>query len=193
MADLSTEQRTCYCGELRSSDSGKEVVLKGWVHRRRDHGGVIFVDLRDRTGLCQVVISPESLPADVFATAHALRDEYVLAIRGKVRPRPEGTVNPNLATGEIEVNTSEFEILNSCQPLPFRLDEYTHVNEDARLKYRFLDLRRPEMQRNFIMRHKMYQAVRRYLSDQGFLEFTTPILTKSTPEGFRAAAIASIV
>ncbi|MGI8905819.1 MAG: aspartate--tRNA ligase [Candidatus Sumerlaeaceae bacterium] len=182
---LTDAQRTCYCGELRSTDSGREVVLKGWVHRRRDHGGVIFVDLRDRTGLCQVVISPESLPTDVFATAHALRDEFVLAIRGNVRPRPEGTVNPNLPTGQIEVNTAEFEILNTCQTLPFRLDEYTHVNEDARLKYRFLDLRRPEMQRNFIMRHKMYQVVRQFLSDQGFLEFTTPILTKSTPEGAR--------
>lgn len=185
MAALSAEQRTGYCGDIRTSQVGEQVLLKGWVHRRRDHGGVIFVDLRDRTGICQVVLSPETLAADVFEQAHQLRDEYVLAVRGTVRRRPEGTVNPNLPTGEIEIDTSEFEILNTCQPLPFRLDEYSNVNEDARLKYRFLDLRRPEMQRNFVMRHKMYQVVRNYLSDAGFLEFTTPILTKSTPEGAR--------
>jgi len=185
MAALSSEKRTGFCGEVTTAQVGQEVVLKGWVHRRRDHGGVIFVDLRDRTGLSQVVLSPETLAADVFEQAHQLRDEFVLAVRGLVRNRPEGTVNPNLPTGEIEINTTEFEILNTCQPLPFRLDEYSIVNEDARLKYRFLDLRRPEMQRNFVMRHQMYQVVRNYLSDAGFLEFTTPILTKSTPEGAR--------
>ncbi len=185
MAGLSAEKRTGYCGEVSTSQVGQDVLLKGWVHRRRDHGGVIFVDLRDRTGLCQVVLSPETLAAEVFEQAHQLRDEYVLAIRGTVRNRPEGTVNPNLPTGEIEINTTSFEILNTCQPLPFRLDEYSNVNEDARLKYRFLDLRRPEMQRNFVMRHKMYQVVRNYLSESGYLEFTTPILTKSTPEGAR--------
>src|SRR5690606_25161907 len=123
--------------------------------------------------------------ADEFAKAHDLRDEYVLAIRGTVRPRPEGTVNTNLPTGEIEVDTKHFEILNTSRPMPFRLDEYTNVNEDARLKYRFLDLRRPEMQKNFLMRHKLGQVTRGYLSDNGFIEFTTPILTKSTPEGAR--------
>ena len=183
--NLSAEKRTCYCSEVRSSQNGQEVILKGWVHRRRDHGGVIFVDLRDRTGLCQVVISPETLPQDQFDKAHELRDEYVLAVRGTVRPRPEGTVNANLPTGEIEINTTQFEILNPSRPLPFRLDEYTNVNEDARLKYRFLDLRRPEMQKNFMMRHKLAQVTRGYLSDNGFLEFSTPILTKSTPEGAR--------
>lgn len=185
MDSLSREKRTCYCGEVRPTQNGQEVVLKGWVHRRRDHGGVIFVDLRDRTGLCQVVISPETLPAEEFAKAHDLRDEYVLAIRGTVRPRPEGTINKNLPTGEIEVDSLQFEILNTSRPMPFRLDEYTNVNEDARLKYRFLDLRRPEMQKNFIMRHKLGQVTRRHLSDNGFIEFTTPILTKSTPEGAR--------
>lgn len=185
MSPLSQQNRTCYCGEVTADLNGQEIVLKGWVHRRRDHGGVIFVDLRDRTGICQVVISPETLPAEAFAKAHDLRDEYVLAIRGTVRPRPEGTVNPNLPTGEIEVDTLEFEILNPSRPLPFRLDEYTNVNEDARLKYRFLDLRRPEMQKNFLMRHKLGQVTRNYLSDNGFIEFTTPILTKSTPEGAR--------
>src|SRR5690606_8944568 len=113
MSSLSSEKRSGYCGEVRASHTGQEVLLKGWVHRRRDHGGVIFVDLRDRTGICQVVISPETLPADVFARAHDLRDEYVLAIRGNVRPRPEGTVNPKMATGEIEVDTTSFEILNT--------------------------------------------------------------------------------
>jgi aspartyl-tRNA synthetase len=189
------EKRTCYCGELRAADTGKVVVLKGWVHRHRDHGDVLFLDLRDRTGIVQVVLNPLRVGSEntevtaemerASADAHRIRDEFVIAVRGKVRPRPEGTVNANLPTGEIEVYTDEFEILNTCQTLPFRLDEYTHVNEDARLKYRFLDLRRPEMQRNFMMRHKLYQVVRRYLSDAGFLEFTTPILTKSTPEGAR--------
>ncbi len=185
MDSLSHVSRSCYCGEVTPQHNGQEIVLKGWVHRRRDHGGVIFVDLRDRTGICQVVISPETLPADVFEKAHALRDEFVLAIRGTVRPRPEGTVNPNLPTGEIEVDSKQIDILNTCRPLPFRLDEYSNVNEDARLKHRFLDLRRPEMQKNFIMRHKLAQVTRRYLSDNGFLEFQTPILTKSTPEGAR--------
>ena len=166
---FSGEKRTCYCGEVRKSHIGSTVVLKGWVHRRRDHGGVIFVDLRDRTGLCQVVLNPETLPAETFDAAHSLKDEFVLAIRGTVRARPEGTVNPNLPTGEIEVATQEFEILNTSQPIPFRLDEYSNVNEDARLKYRFLDLRRPEMQRNFVMRHKMYQVVRQFLSEDGYL------------------------
>lgn len=185
MDSLTQHSRTCYCGEVTTALNNQEIVLKGWVHRRRDHGGVIFVDLRDRTGICQVVISPETLPTDTFEKAHALRDEFVLAIRGKVRPRPDGTVNPNLPTGQIEVDTIQIEILNTCKPLPFRLDEYTNVNEDARLKHRFLDLRRPEMQKNFIMRHQLAQATRRYLSDHGFIEFQTPILTKSTPEGAR--------
>ncbi len=185
MGSLSGEKRTCYCGEVRASHIGQEVVLKGWVHRRRDHGGVIFVDLRDRTGLCQVVLSPENFPAEEFEKAHDLRDEFVVAVRGTVRNRPEGTLNPNLATGEIELNTLQFEILNTCRPLPFRLDEYSNVNEDARLKHRFLDLRRPEMQKNFMMRHQLNQITRRFLSDNGFLEFATPILTKSTPEGAR--------
>ncbi|MBX7245368.1 MAG: aspartate--tRNA ligase [Candidatus Sumerlaeaceae bacterium] len=190
---FSSEHRTCYCGEVRASHTGQEIVLKGWVHRRRDHGGVIFVDLRDLTGLCQVVFNPDNLSAADFETAGRLKDEFVLAIRGTVRPRPEGTVNPNLGTGEIEVMVSQFEILNSCKVLPFKLDEYTNLNEDIRLKYRFLDLRRPEMQRNFLMRHKFYQVVRNYLSDSGYLEFTTPILTKSTPEGARDFLVPSRV
>lgn len=208
----SAQKRTCYCGEVRASNAGQNITLKGWVHRRRDHGGIIFVDLRDRTGICQLVFDPDTVAestkaqfqtwkqqdsekgegdsaaeadSELLKLGHLLRDEYVLAVHGTVRPRPEGTVNQNLPTGEIEVAISGFEILNTCQPMPFRLDEYSHVNEDARLKYRFLDLRRPEMQRNFFMRHKFYQTVRRYLSDRGFLEFSTPVLTKSTPEGAR--------
>ena len=180
---LAADQRTCYCGEVRTAHIGQEILLKGWVHRRRDHGGVIFVDLRDREGLCQVVFDPDLLAN--FADAHGLRDEFVLAVRGKVRRRPEGTVNPNLATGEVEVMLSAFEILNPSATLPFKLDEHARVNEDVRLRYRYIDLRRPEMQRNFVMRHKMYQVVRNHLGAAGFLEFTTPVLTKSTPEGAR--------
>ncbi len=180
---LAGQKRTCYCGEVRSSHIGQEITLQGWVHRRRDHGGVIFVDLRDRVGLCQVVFDPDLLAH--FDQAHGLKDEFVLTVKGKVRQRPEGTINPNLATGEVEVMLNDFEILNTCATLPFKLDEYARVNEDIRLRYRFIDLRRPEMQRNFFMRHKMYQVVRNFLSEEGFIEFTTPILTKSTPEGAR--------
>lgn len=183
MTSLAGEPRTMYCGEVRKEQIGQEVVLKGWVHRRRDHGGVIFVDLRDRAGICQVVLDPDRVPD--FAAAHSLKDEFVLAVRGEVIPRDADKVNPKLPSGDIEIAARDYEILNTSQPLPFRLDEYAQVSEDARLKYRFLDLRRPEMQRNFMMRHKMYQVVRGHLSDNGFVEFTTPILTKSTPEGAR--------
>ncbi len=182
---LESQPRTCYVGEVRPEHIGQSLILKGWVHRRRDHGGVIFVDLRDRTGLCQIVFDPQALSSEAFDAAGALRDEYVLAVRGTVRRRPEGTENPNLATGQVEVLVAEFEVLNTCKTLPFKLDEYTTVNEDVRLRYRFLDLRRPEMQRNFFLRHKLFQVVRQYFSENGFLEFTTPILTKSTPEGAR--------
>jgi len=177
--------RTCYCGEVRSSHTGQRVVLKGWIHRRRDHGGLIFIDLRDREGICQIVLNPEQMDAEHFDQAHRLRDEWVLAIAGMVRPRPQGTVNPNLPSGEIEVAADRFEILNTCEPLPFKLDEYKQVNENVRLRYRFLDLRRPEMQRIIRGRAKMVAAVRRYFDAQGFVEVETPILTKSTPEGAR--------
>ncbi len=182
---LANQPRTCYCGEVRPSHIGQKIVLKGWVHRRRDHGGVLFVDLRDREGLCQIVFDPQHISAERFEAAGALRDEYVIAVEGLVRRRPEGTENPNLATGEVELLVDEFVVLNTCRPLPFKLDEYTAVNEDVRLRYRFLDLRRPEMQRNFLMSHRLYQEVRNYFSENGFIEFTTPILTKSTPEGAR--------
>jgi aspartyl-tRNA synthetase len=182
---LETEPRTCYCGEVRATHIGQAIVLKGWAHRRRDHGGVIFVDLRDRDGLCQVIFNPEHIAVGEFEQAGQLRDEFVLAVRGSVRRRPEGTENPNLPTGEVELLVDEFEVLNTCRPLPFKLDEFTSVNEDVRLKYRFLDLRRPEIQRNFFLRHKLFQEVRQYYSDNGFIEVTTPVLTKSTPEGAR--------
>ena len=182
---LSAEKRTCYCGEVRPANDGQTIVLKGWVHRRRDHGGIVFVDLRDRDGLCQVVCDPDVLSAEAFAAAHSLRDEFVIATKGRVRPRPEGTVNANLATGQIEVMATELEVLNSSRTLPFKLDEHSTVNEEMRLKYRFLDLRRPEMQRNFFVRHQMYQVVRSCLSELGFIEFTTPNLCRSTPEGAR--------
>jgi len=177
--------RTCYCGEVRSSHTGQRVVLKGWIHRRRDHGGLIFIDLRDREGICQIVLNPEQMDAEHFEQAHRLRDEWVLAIEGLVRARPDGTVNPNLPTGEIEVAADRFEILNTCEPLPFKLDEYKQVNENVRLRYRFLDLRTARMQRNLRVRHLMAQATRQYLNDHGFWEVETPLLIRSTPEGAR--------
>ena len=185
MPGLSETQRTCYCGDPRAKDVGKTLVLKGWVHHRRDHGGLIFIDLRDRTGLCQVVLDPSRMNPDTFKQAHAIRSEYVLAVRGKLTPRIEGCVNANLPTGEVELEVEEFEILNSSRPVPFPLDEYGHVNEDIRLKYRYLDLRRPEMQRNMTQRARVMRAVREYLDNSGFLEIETPILNKSTPEGAR--------
>ena len=185
MPGLNEAPRTCYCGDPRAKDVGKTLVLKGWVHHRRDHGGLIFIDLRDRTGLCQVVLDPSRMNPDTFKQAHAIRSEYVLAARGKLTPRIEGCVNPNLPTGEVELEVEEFEILNSSRPVPFPLDEYGHVNEDVRLKYRYLDLRRPEMQRNMTQRARVMRAVREYLDNTGFLEIETPILNKSTPEGAR--------
>jgi aspartyl-tRNA synthetase len=172
------------CGDLRLDHDGQEVVLKGWVHRRRDHGGLIFVDLRDRTGLTQVVINPQDNP-EQFDDAHALRSEWVLAICGKVRPRPEGTVNEKLPTGQVEVVVSQWIVLNRAGTLPFRIDEHTAINEEVRLRHRFLDLRRPEMQRFLMTRAAAMRATRAYLDAQGFLEIETPILCKSTPEGAR--------
>jgi len=182
---LSVLARTSYCGEVRRSHVGQRVVLKGWIHRRRDHGGLIFIDLRDREGLCQVVLNPQEMDQEKFQQAHRLRDEWVLAIEGTVRDRPEGTVNPNLPTGEIEVAVDRFEILNIAEPPPFKLDEYTPVSENVRLRYRYLDLRRPEIQRIIRGRAKLLAVVRRYFDSLGFLEIETPILTKSTPEGAR--------
>jgi aspartyl-tRNA synthetase len=158
-------------------------MLYGWVHSRRDHGGVIFIDLRDRDGICQVVFQPEK--PEMFASAEKLRSEYVLGITGLVRRRPGGTENPNMPTGAVEVVAETLEIINACPALPFEISDYTETSEELRLKYRFLDLRRPAVQKNFLLRHAMLQATRQYLSQQGFLEIETPFLTKSTPEGAR--------
>ncbi len=183
--------RSCYCNEPRATDIGKELVLKGWVHHRRDHGGLIFIDLRDRTGLCQIVLDPSRMDKEKFDQAHALRNEFVMACRGKVIPRMDGKINPNLDTGEIEVEVEEFEILNKSVPPPFKLDEYGNVSEEIRLKYRFLDLRRPEVQKNIMMRAKAVRAAHAAMEEMGFLEIETPLLNKSTPEGARDMLVPS--
>ncbi|OIQ11752.1 aspartate--tRNA ligase [Neomoorella thermoacetica] len=171
------------CGELTAADAGKEVTLMGWVHRRRDHGGLIFIDLRDRSGLVQVVCDPKSGPA--FQKAEEVRNEYVVAVRGLVRRRPEGTVNPKLPTGEIEVVAEEFRLLNRAKTPPFYIDDGIDVDEALRLRYRYLDLRRPEMQRLLYLRYRTTRAIRDFLDARGFWEIETPMLTRSTPEGAR--------
>ncbi|MCF1184919.1 aspartate--tRNA ligase [Marichromatium gracile] len=176
--------RTHYCGDLNGSHDGQEVVLCGWVHRRRDHGGVIFVDLRDRDGLVQVVFDPDR--AEIFARAEQVRSEFVLRVKGRVRPRPEGTVNPDLPTGEIEVLGLELEILNAAATPPIQLESHVaDASEEVRLRYRYLDLRRPEMQARLRTRSQVSRVMRRFLDEHGFLDIETPILTKSTPEGAR--------
>ncbi len=174
--------RSHYCGHLTESLIDQEVVLCGWVHRRRDHGGVIFVDLRDREGLVQVVFDPDR--PETFATAERVRSEYVLRVTGKVRHRPAGTENPNLPTGQVEVLAQEVEILNRSETPPFQLDE-EDVSEETRLKYRYLDLRRPQMLERLRMRASVTRALRRFLDEQGFLDIETPTLTRATPEGAR--------
>jgi aspartyl-tRNA synthetase len=177
-------RRTHSCGALRATDEGKTVLLMGWVHRRRDHGGVIFVDLRDRDGLTQVVFHEDVDPA-VHNRAEEVRPEYVVAVEGKVAPRGQGAVNPNLATGAVEVVASKIWILNESRTPPFPMEDQVDVAEEVRLKYRYVDLRRPRMQRNMILRSKIAFAVRQCLYGQGFLEIETPFLTRSTPEGAR--------
>ncbi|MCX8044798.1 MAG: aspartate--tRNA ligase [Desulfobacterota bacterium] len=185
MTDTSSmPKRTHYCGELRATHIGSRVTLMGWVHSRRDHGGLIFVDLRDRTGIVQVAINPD-ISAHAHQQAHALRSEYVIAVTGTVAARPEGTVNPALATGEIEVCAERLQVLNESQPPPFEISDRTEATEAVRLKYRYLDLRRPCMQQVLVTRHRMYQIIRNFLTEHRFLEFETPMLTKSTPEGAR--------
>ena len=174
--------RSHYCGQLNSSLIGQSVQLCGWVNSRRDHGGVIFVDLRDRQGLAQIVFDPDH--AQAFAAAEGVRSEYVLRITGAVRQRPAGTENPQMASGAVEVLAGEIEILNKCEALPFQLDE-VGVNEITRLKYRYLDLRREPMRRNLLLRHTVVRNLRRFLEDRDFVEIETPVLTKSTPEGAR--------
>ncbi|RJX34240.1 MAG: aspartate--tRNA ligase [Desulfarculus sp.] len=185
-------KRTHSCGQLTSEQAGQQVVLMGWAQRRRDHGGLIFVDLRDREGLTQVVFNPE-VDQGAHSEAHGIRSEFCLAIRGTVRQRPQGMANPNLTTGQIEVYVDQFEILNPSQTPPFLLEEWIEVNENIRLQYRYLDLRRPEMFANLLFRHRAAAATRDYLNQQGFLEVETPFLTRSTPEGARDYLVPSRV
>ena len=171
------------CGSLTKKEVGSVIKLCGWIHRRRDHGGVIFFDLRDESGVVQVVYNPDDKVS--FSLAESCRNEYVISVEGKVRERPDGTVNSDMDTGEIEVVGSSLEILNSSLPTPFQLDEYASVGEETRLKYRFLDLRREEMQKNLRLRSKTSKCVRDYLEANEFIEIETPLLTKATPEGAR--------
>ncbi|HAM52356.1 MAG TPA: aspartate--tRNA ligase [Nitrospiraceae bacterium] len=172
------------CGEVRETDIGSHISLAGWVFRRRDHGGLIFVDMRDRSGVSQVVFSPD-VSENAHELAHALRSEFVVAVSGEVRRRPEGTDNPNLPTGTIELYAHTLIVLNEASPLPFTMEEAAEAAESLRLKYRYLDLRRPELQNNLIIRHKTTKLIRDYLDGKHFLELETPMLTKSTPEGAR--------
>lgn len=183
--------RSHYCGDLNERHLDQEVTLCGWVHRRRDHGGVIFLDLRDRNGIAQVVVDPDTEAA--FATADRARNEYVLRIQGLVRRRPEGTVNDNMPTGAIEVLAKDVEVLNTSETPPFQLDEYGRVGEEVRLKYRYVDLRRPEMADRLRLRSRITHQLRNYLEEQGFLDIETPILTRATPEGARDYLVPSRV
>ncbi|MCD4687910.1 MAG: aspartate--tRNA ligase, partial [Desulfuromonadaceae bacterium] len=175
-------KRSHYCGDISAADIGQEVFLMGWVQRRRDHGGLIFIDLRDREGIAQLALDPDRDP-DAHGKAELVRNEFVVAARGIVSPRPEGTVNSKMKTGEVEVEVRELRILNSAQTPPFMIDEFSDVAENIRLKHRYLDLRRGPLQRNLLLRHQVSKTVRRYLDDSGFIEIETPVLTKSTPEG----------
>lgn len=182
--------RTHYCGQINAEHLDQTVTLCGWVHRRRDHGGVIFLDLRDREGLVQIVCDPDS--PETFRTAESLRNEYVVRVTGTVRRRPAGTENPNLPTGEIEVLCRELEVLNAAAPLPFQLDE-TNLSETVRLTHRVIDLRRPVMQANLMLRYRTARAFRRFLDAHGFVDIETPMLTRSTPEGARDYLVPSRV
>ena len=182
--------RTHYCGQLNREHIGKTVTLCGWAHRRRDHGGVIFIDLRDREGMAQIVIDPDTKEA--FATAETVRNEFVLKVVCKVRARPEGTVNPNIPTGEVEMLASEIEILNPSLTPPFMLDD-DNLTETVRLEHRYIDLRRPAMQKNLMLRYKVAKNLRDYLDENGFIEVETPMLTRSTPEGARDYLVPSRV
>ncbi len=175
--------RSHYCGHLNESLNGQTVTLCGWVHRRRDHGGVIFLDIRDREGLAQVVFNPEQ--TDIFATANRVRNEYVVKVTGVVNLRPDGAVNPNMPSGAIEVIATDLEVLNQAETIPFPLHEHSDVGEETRLRYRFIDLRRPEMAAKLKLRSRVTTSIRRYLDDNGFLDVETPILTRATPEGAR--------
>lgn len=192
METMAGLKRTHSCGTLGTAETGKQVVLCGWVSRRRDHGGLIFVDLRDRSGLVQIVFSSE-LNADDFKKAETLRNEFVIAVKGTVRERAAETINPNMETGRIEVYCDEFRILNKAKTPPFYIQDQIDVDETLRLKYRYLDLRRPEMQRNLMLRHRVTKVMRDFFDRHGFVEIETPMLTKSTPEGARDYLVPSRV
>jgi aspartyl-tRNA synthetase len=193
LADILGEmRRTHHCNALTSQDIGKTVVLAGWVLRRRDHGGVIFIDLRDREGITQVVFNPEINP-EIHTKAHTLRNEFVLGVRGKVEPRPDGMINSKLPTGEIEVLVDQLKILNPAKTPPFMIEDNIEVSEAIRLKNRHIDLRRPSLQQNIITRHRASVAIRQFLNENGFLDIETPVLTKSTPEGARDYLVPSRV
>ncbi|MBI4498730.1 MAG: aspartate--tRNA ligase, partial [Chloroflexi bacterium] len=184
--------KTRTCGELTARDIGQRVSLAGWVHRRRDHGGLVFIDLRDRDGISQIVFNPE-VASDVHSLARDLRAEYCIQVGGAVNRRPAGTENLRLPTGEIEVVADQLTILNPSKTPPFYINEPVAVDESLRLRYRYLDLRRPEMQRTFILRHRVIKYIRDFLDARGFLEIETPILIKSTPEGARDYLVPSRV
>src|SRR3990172_12550880 len=182
--------RSEYCGRVSRKHLDQTVTLCGWAHRRRDHGGVIFIDLRDREGLVQVVCDPDR--AQTFSNAERVRNEYCLKVVGKVRRRPQGTVNPNLGSGEIEVLAHDLEILNASAPMPFQLDD-ENLSENVRLTHRVIDLRREGMQKNLRLRYRVSMAVRKYLDEHGFIDIETPMLTRSTPEGARDYLVPSRV
>lgn len=188
---MATEMRSHYCGDLSKSEENQAVTLSGWVHRRRDLGGLIFLQLRDRTGIIQVVVDPDF--KELFSLAEQLRSEFVIQVKGQVRARPDDMVNKNMASGEIEVLAQEIEILNRAKPPAIPIDENLEASEEQRLKYRYLDLRRPEMAQKLIFRHKVTSAMRRYMDDHGFIDVETPILTKATPEGARDYLVPSRV
>jgi aspartyl-tRNA synthetase len=184
-------QRTHYSQQLNPSLVDETVQVCGWIHHRRDHGGIIFIDLRDRSGLLQVVFNPENL--DLFKQAETLRNEYVVQITGKIRLRPKGTENANLKSGHIELQATQLNILNTSAPLPISIDAYTPVSEEVALRYRYLDLRRPEVQQRFWLRTQVVQLMRRFFDERGFLDIETPMLTKATPEGARDYLVPSRV
>jgi len=185
-------KRSAYCGDLGVADVGRQVTVMGWASSQRDHGGVVFIDLRDRTGLLQIVLNPQ-VSSEASRLGHQVRNEYVIAAQGEVVRRSPETVNPSLPTGEIEVKVAALKILNSTRPTPFAVDDEAEITENVRLKYRFLDLRRPKMFRNLELRHRLSCRARRYLNDRGFVEVETPVLTRSTPEGARDYLVPSRV
>ena len=189
---MPSKQRTVWCGKVNQQQLGQTVVVTGWVHRRRDHGGLIFIDLRDKSGIVQLVFNPD-FDQTAHHLAHELRAEFVLAVTGQVAARTPATVNPNMPTGALEIQSTALVILNRCKALPFALDEAHKVDEELRLKYRYLDLRRPEVLQKFQFRNQVLYAMREYMQQQQFCEVETPILTKNTPEGAREFLVPSRV